>query len=85
MRILIVEDDIGIAKLISTVVSELKFDYSAVYNGKDALDSIANDSFELVLLDYSLPDMTAEELIQNTINSGISFPPFIVTTGGMKK
>jgi PAS domain S-box-containing protein len=81
MKILIVEDDLGITDLVSESISELGYETVIAFSGCSAIEIIKNESPELILLDYSLPDMTGKELI-NTLNKNcIKVPMFIVSTG----
>ncbi|MEI8345956.1 MAG: PAS domain S-box protein, partial [Pseudomonadota bacterium] len=75
--ILIVEDDYGLVELIQRQLQEWGYPYIHVTSGQVALDKMAGQRPFLILLDYSLPDMTASDLIANVSN----MPPFIIITG----
>jgi PAS domain S-box-containing protein len=81
MKILIVEDDLGITDLVSESISELGHETAIAFSGRSAIELIENESPELILLDYSLPDMTGKELINTLNKNGIKVPMFIVSTG----
>lgn len=81
MLILIVEDDQGIAFLISEALEAEGRTIEVVHSGNDAIDFFARSNPDLVILDYSLSDMNAGELIDALQNKGIAVPPFIVSTG----
>lgn len=81
MLILIVEDDQGIAFLISEALEAEGRTIEVVHSGNDAIDFFAHSNPDLVILDYSLSDMNAGELIDALQNKGIAVPPFIVSTG----
>jgi PAS domain S-box-containing protein len=81
MFILVVEDDPGIAFLISEALNEKGRKVELVYSGREALHFIETRSPELIIMDYSLPDMNAAEIISNLRKKNISIPPFIVSTG----
>ena len=49
--------------------------------GQEALDALAAKAPALLLLDYSLPDMTASALLTRAREQGSSLPPFVVVTG----
>jgi PAS domain S-box-containing protein len=80
MKILIVEDDLGITDLVSESISELGYETSIAFSGCNTIELIKNNSPELILLDYSLPDMTAKELINSLNQNNIKVPMFIVST-----
>jgi PAS domain S-box-containing protein len=81
MLILIIEDDQGVAFLLSEAIEDNNHTIEMVYNGADAIDFILKRHPDLIILDYSLPDMNARELISNLRKRNFSIPPFIVSTG----
>ena len=56
-RVLIVEDDREIAKLISTNIEDLGLLTELAYDGKTGLNKALQGSFDLVILDLMLPQM----------------------------
>ncbi|TVQ07294.1 MAG: response regulator, partial [Bacteroidetes bacterium] len=81
MLILIVEDDHGIAFLISEALESADRQIEMVHSGNEAIEYISSRNPELIILDYSLSDMNAGELIDALESKGVSVPPFIVSTG----
>ena len=67
MNILLVEDDPDVRKMTTRLLEYLKFSVVAVSGGNDALSRITNEgnSFDLVMTDYSMPDMNGIELVVN--------------------
>jgi PAS domain S-box-containing protein len=78
--ILIVEDDEGLAELLTTVLSDEDHLCYTLRTGQAVLDWISSHPVDLILLDYSLPDMTAAHLIATLRQKGFEFP-FIIITG----
>ncbi len=60
--ILIVEDEESLLKLESILLTSKGFDVKGVTNGQAALDSIAEESPDLVLLDIMLPEIDGFEV-----------------------
>ena len=56
-RVLLVEDDIRLAEMISEYLGEAGFVVGVVGNGADALEQLASDASDAVVLDLTLPDM----------------------------
>lgn len=81
MRILIVEDDEGLAELESGQIAEIGAECRIARTGEEALDAFETESADLALLDYSLPDMKIPTLIERAASRGARVPPFIITTG----
>lgn len=79
-RILIVDDNLEFAGMLSRLLESRGFQISIAPDGKTAIEKVLSESPELVLLDLKLPDITGEEVLKRIkkINEG---PAIIVTTG----
>lgn len=64
IRILVVEDDVAISDLIKLNLNMANYETKQCYDGEEALNSIKNDSFDLILLDVMLPKIDGFELFQ---------------------
>src|SRR5271156_2539218 len=62
-KIALVEDNADNRLLIQVVLGDL-FEVASYENGQDALDGIAKDRPDLVLLDISLPKMDGNEVLR---------------------
>ena len=60
-RILIVEDNADNMKLITWVLEDEEYDVKGTTTAEEALDMLENESFDLVLMDISLPGMDGKE------------------------
>jgi DNA-binding response OmpR family regulator len=56
-RILIVDDDPGIVKVVRAYLEQAGFDVSVAYDGKKAMQIARNDKPDLVILDLMLPEL----------------------------
>lgn len=65
IRILIVEDDPNIAKLIEATVAIGGYRGTVCSNGKEAFERMESENYDLVLLDVMLPDMSGFEIMRN--------------------
>jgi PAS domain S-box-containing protein len=79
--ILLVEDDAGIAELVREELSGYYQKIVHVATGREARGWLEHNRPQLVLLDYSLPDVSGLELVEQIAASPGGMPPFIVTTG----
>ena len=79
-RILVVEDDEGLSRLIEKSLIKIGANVDVVNNGTEAIARIVADPPLVTLLDYKLPDMSAREIVEILKNRKIDFP-FIVMTG----
>ena len=63
-KILIVEDDVNIAKMLEGTLSIGGYESERCDNGKKAVDLVTSQSYDLVLLDVMLPDMDGFKVIE---------------------
>lgn len=78
--ILIVEDDDALSRLIAKCLAANGHPTVCVASGDAALTWLKRNSPRLILLDYSLPDMRGEQLVEEIKARGRRVP-FVVTTG----
>ncbi len=79
-RVLVVDDDPGLVRLIARGLRAAGFDTVGTTTGREALDWLAANNADLVLIDFRLPDMHASDLVDSAAARGDVFP-FIVITG----
>lgn len=79
-RILIVEDDRTISKLIAASLSIAGYESEACYEGTEALPALQKQEFDLVLLDIMLPGMDGFEVMECLRPMGI--PVIFLTAMG---
>lgn len=79
-QILIVDDDKGLSLLMQKKLERNDFKAFCVPSGAETISWINQNRVDLVLLDYKLPDMTGEEVI-DTLQAKDKLPPFILITG----
>ncbi|MCI9136885.1 MAG: response regulator transcription factor [Lachnospiraceae bacterium] len=69
IKILIVEDDANIAKLIEATVAIGGYEGIVCGNGAEAFEKIEHETYDLILLDVMLPDMSGFEIIKKRTNT----------------
>lgn len=79
--VLLVEDDQETRELEAQRLEPLGLEIRHCSSGLETIEILKTASPELVLLDYSLPDLTAVQLVDELKGKGINIPPFIVATG----
>lgn len=77
-RILIIEDDQEISKLLSVILTKLELDSIVAYSGTEGLLQLQNSKFDLILLDLMLPGKSGEELIKK-IREDNSIPIIVIS------
>ncbi len=63
-KILIVEDEESLLKLESILLTSKGYEVRGVSNGQEALDAVAEEKPDLVLLDIMLPEIDGFEVCQ---------------------
>ena len=63
-KVLVVDDEVAIARLVALLVGETGAKAEVAANGAEALQKIGLNKPDLVIVDLIMPVMTGEELIQ---------------------
>ncbi|MDB0602712.1 response regulator transcription factor [Tenacibaculum maritimum] len=63
-KVLIIEDDKEIVKLLEIHLKDLEFEICKAYNGKDGLELVFREKPDLVVLDITMPIMDGVEVCQ---------------------
>lgn len=74
MRILIAEDEVGIAKALKLILEKNRFSVDMVHNGTDALDYLLSVSYDAVVLDIMMPGLDGLEVLSRAREAGVSAP-----------
>jgi DNA-binding response OmpR family regulator len=64
VRILIVEDEVLVARQIASALTEAGHDPKRVHNGEAALDEVRKAPFDLIVLDIRLPGIDGFEVLR---------------------
>lgn len=78
-KVLIVDDDPAICKLLEKVMRSNDLETTVAASGADALALIQSRSFDIILMDVMLGDMEGFEVIKKIRGRGISTPVMIVS------
>ena len=71
LRILVVEDNDEITEAMSFYCSAKKdIECNVINNGREGLERIRNDKFDLVLLDLAIPDFSGWDVIKSLKQDG---------------
>lgn len=62
--ILIVDDEFGLADIVSEMLAELGYDVSIAINGRLGLDKLAANKIDLVILDVMMPVMNGPDMLR---------------------
>lgn len=64
LRVLVVDDDEAIRKLVTKLFEREDFHVDAARDGQEALDRLATDDFDVVLLDLMMPRVDGNGVLQ---------------------
>ena len=64
MRLLIVEDEKQICDMVAKSLYAAGYEVDTSYDGKEALESILSENYDLIVLDLNLPGMDGMELLK---------------------
>ncbi len=82
VKVLIVDDRPRNVKAMQAALSSVGYQVSGANNGQEALDKIAKESFDLVLLDVMMPGMSGFEVCRSIKNNPATlFLPVVLVTG----
>lgn len=63
-KILIVEDEKNISKLIQDTLSLANYEFDCSFDGEDALKKLKENTYHLILLDIMLPKLNGFEIVE---------------------
>ncbi len=65
MKILGIDDNEDILKLLKTVISSKGHDFTSAVNGKDGVKLIEEQNFDAILLDLAMPEFSGRDVIES--------------------
>lgn len=79
MKVLIVEDNSAVARLLDQAVAEAGYAPQVVGDGLVALETATAESFDLILLDVMLPGLSGIEVLRRLRAGGVLTPVLMIT------
>lgn len=78
-KILIIEDEENIRKIIAYDLSKAGFDIDEVADGKEGLNKVLSDNYDLILIDWMLPEISGIELLKRFREENVDSILFMLT------
>jgi DNA-binding response OmpR family regulator len=78
-KILFVEDDTGLAEMVVEWLTFERHNVEVVHNGKEGFERLQLGSFDVVILDRQLPEMTGLEILKEHRAEGGTTPILMLT------
>jgi two-component system, OmpR family, response regulator len=85
MQILVVEDDVQLARLVSSTLIKAGHDSIIVHNGEQALDKAKETPFDLIVLDIILPRMDGFDVLRHLRSQHMASRVLMLTARGKVK
>src|SRR5438067_7733571 len=79
MRILVVEDEIKVAKALKEGFEGERYDVVIAYTGEDAFFRINTEQFDVIVLDVMLPGRDGLQVLASIRKNGIDTPVLLLT------
>ena len=80
MKILLLEDDIGLADIMSEYLEDNNFEVDLVYDGEEALDRAYETKYDLYIFDVNVPAIKGFDLLKILRDNGDVIPTIFVTS-----
>lgn len=77
IRILLVEDERKLARVIGRQLTRGGYEVNIVYDGQTAIDSILSDEYQIIVLDLNLPNKSGIDVL-NEIRSQSYLTPVLI-------
>ena len=79
LKILIAEDDHELRRLFAHVLIKNGYAVKEVANGKEALDAIDTDYYDLIISDVMMPIVDGYQLVRQLRDAGNNTPVLMIT------
>lgn len=79
-RILVVDDDPDTLRLVELTLKTAGHKVELASGGDEGYDLIRKGSFDLILLDVMMPDVSGFDVLKRLNDEGLSYPPVIIFT-----
>lgn len=81
-KLLLIEDDKDLARMVEQWLSAQRFLVDVCHNGKEGLDYLLINEYELAVVDWELPEMTGIEIVKEYRRKGGQIPIIFLTGKG---
>ncbi len=81
-KILIIDDDEGLVHFLARFFRRKGYEVASCSSGHGAIEKTAGESFDLILLDYKMPDLNGLDTLAEIRRIGVKTPVIIMTAYG---
>ncbi len=79
MRVLVAEDEVGIARALKVLLEKNKFSVDVVHDGNDAWDYLQQIRYDVVVLDIMMPGRSGLEVLKEIRRNKMTIPVLMLT------
>ena len=79
MRLLLAEDELALSRAITAILKKNNYEVDAVYDGEEALDWLATNNYDGVILDIMMPKLDGISVLKRVRAGGNTVPILILT------
>jgi CheY-like chemotaxis protein len=87
-KILLADDEMVLRFLLTETLSDEGYEITEVEDGKEAVERLEKETFDLVILDYMMPELTGVEVcewLRNTDQANRNIPVILLTAKALEK
>lgn len=78
-KVLIIDDDVAFCSLLKTFLRKNNFETEEQHTGKEGIRAVYENNFDIVLIDFRLPDLDGLDLLKNIKKKYFHMPVIIMT------
>jgi CheY-like chemotaxis protein len=87
-KILLADDEMALRFLISETLSDEGYEITELEDGQQAMDHLETNAYDLIILDYMMPERTGVEVcewLRNSDNVNRELPVILLTAKALEK
>ena len=85
MRVLVIEDEVKLARLIGKALEKERYAVDVVHDGEEGLAMARTEPYDALVVDRMLPGMSGTEIIATLRRENITTPALLLTALGTTK
>lgn len=78
-KVLLIDDDIELCELLKEELIAAKWAVETAYNGRDGLQLLENFAYDLIVLDWQMPDLNGIDVLSHYRKDGGNTPVIFLT------
>ena len=82
MRVLVIEDEVKLARLIGKALEKERYAVDVVHDGEEGLAMARTEPYDALVVDRMLPGMSGTEIIAKLRNDQVTTPALLLTALG---